>query len=65
MYCYFFVTFFPVEIEALHEQRKQLYDVFRSEELAYVAAVEQSKLEEKERRVQKREQKKIDREKFK
>jgi len=54
-----------IEIESLHEQRKQLYDAFRSEELAYVAAVEQSKLEEKQRRVQKREQKLIDREKMK
>ncbi len=53
------------EIEALHEKRKQLSDAFRTQELAYVAAVEQSKREEIEMRSQKRVQSKLDREKMK
>lgn len=55
---------FSAEIELLHEQRKHLCDAFRADELAYVAAREQSREEEKERRVQKREQSKMDREKM-
>lgn len=51
LYC---TLYFPLEIDSLHQCRRQLCDKFRTEQLAYLAASSEQIEEEKQRRDQTR-----------